>query len=102
MATDRSDGGSVRTQRWNQLEGRTASSTDRASCVSNSDLYIYASAEEVIARNLGLCKSTTGVCSSVSEQVSRLAVNYLRKYMFPALPPDMQAKFPQVQDPLIS
>lgn len=38
----------------------------------------------------------------MSEQVARLAVNHLRKFMFPALPPDMQAVFPKTKDPLIS
>ena len=36
----------------------------------------------------------------MSEQVARLAVNYLRKYMFPVLPTDIQNMFPPAVDPL--
>lgn len=36
----------------------------------------------------------------MSEVVARLAVNYLRKYMFPVLPQDIRKVFPQISDPL--
>lgn len=38
----------------------------------------------------------------MSEQVSRLAVNYLRNHMVPALPPDVQNLIPLVTDPLVA
>jgi len=38
----------------------------------------------------------------MSELVSRLAVQQLRNLMFPALPPDIQSKFPQISDPIVA
>jgi hypothetical protein len=38
----------------------------------------------------------------MSELVARVAVQLLRNYMFPALPQDMQEKFPTYADPLVS
>lgn len=38
----------------------------------------------------------------MSEQVARLCVNVLRKYMFAALPQDIQNTFPKITDQLIS
>lgn len=38
----------------------------------------------------------------MSEKIARLAVNYLRDFMFPALPIDIQNLFPLVNDPFAS